>query len=243
MILTRNQQSACTRPGLVALVSIVLLSCGGGSGTGPDEIKEREEQLKDRLPVDWTRYNDGDLGAAIEFFTATLDVADGLEGVEAVRDEVKSEAQNGIGWSFMSQQQLDDAERAFSIATTLNPRNADAWVGWAGVSLAQGDFGDVVQFVIQALEAEPDYNSATREDSDERSLGHDDIDERHVRLMLSEAFFHLGRYSVNDQQDPNNAAAQLSLVHQSYRFQNPGQLLDSLSVAMLNLQTTVSVGM
>ncbi len=242
MLTTRNTQSAFVRLGPVALAWMVLLSCGGGSGTGPDEIKEREEQLKDRLPADWTRYNDGDLEEAIDSFTATLDEADGLEGVEAVRDEVKSEAQNGIGWSFMSQQQLDEAERAFSIATTLNRRNADAWVGWAGVSLAQGDFGDVVQFVIQALEAEPDYDSATRVDSDQRSLGHDDIDERHVRLMLSEAYFHLGRYSVKDQQDPDNAAAQLSLVNQSYRFQNPGQLLDSLSVAMLRLQKTVSSG-
>ena len=243
MFTTRNLQSAFARLSLVALAVIVLLSCGGDSGTGPDEIKESEERLKRRLPIDWTQYNDGDLERAINFFTATLDVADGLEGVEAVRNEVKAEAQNGIGWSFMSQQQLDDAERAFSIATTLNRRNADAWVGWTGVSLAQRDFGDVVQFAKQALEAEPDYDSATRVDSDGRSLGHDDFDVRHVRLMLSEAYFHLGRYSVRDQRDPDNAAAQLSLVNRSYRFQSPGQLLDSLSVAVLSLQKTVSTGL
>lgn len=219
-----------------------MLSCGGGSGIGPGEIKKREEQLKDRLPMDWTQYNEGDLESAIDFFTATLIEADGLEGVDAVKNEVKSEAQNGIGWSFMTMQDLDAAELAFDIATTLDRRNADAWVGRAGVSLAQGDYADVVQYSIDALEAEPDYDSASRVDSQGRQLGHDDLDERHVRLMLSEAYVHLGRYSAVDRPDPNNAAAQLKLVNRNYRFSNPGQLLDSLSVAAINLQETVSTG-
>ena len=225
------------------LAAALLLSCGGGSGIGPGEIQKREDRLKDRLPIDWSHYNDGDLESAIDFFTATLDQADGLEGVDAVKNEVKSEAQNGIGWSFMGTQNLEDAERAFSIATTLDRRNADAWVGWAGVSLATGDFADVVQYAIQALEAEPDYESATRIDSQGRFLGHDNIDENHVRLMLSEAYFHLGRYSATDRPDPNNSSAQLRLVNRNYRFSNPGQLLDSLSVAAISVQETVSNGL
>ncbi len=231
------------RSGVVCMTGALLLSCGGGSGIGPGEIQKREEKLKDRLPIDWSQYNNGDLEGAIDFFTATLDQADGLEGVEAVKNEVKSEAQNGIGWSFMTMQNLDAAELAFDIATTLDRRNADAWVGRAGVSLAQGDFGDVVQYSIDALEAEPDYESASRVDSQGRVLGHDDLDERHVRLMLSEAYFHLGRYSAVDRVDPNNAAAQLRLVNRNYKFSNPGQLLDSLSVAAINLQETVSSGL
>jgi tetratricopeptide (TPR) repeat protein len=231
------------RSGLACLAGALLLSCGGGSGIGPEEIQKREEALKDRLPIDWTQYNAGDVGGAIDFFTATLDEADGLEGVEAVKSEVKSEAQNGIGWSFMSLQNLDAAELAFDIATTLDRRNADAWVGRAGVSLAQGDFADVVQYSIDALEAEPDYDSASRLDSQGRQLGHDDLDDRHVRLMLSEAYFHLGRYSAVDRPDPNNSAAQLRLVNRNYKFSNPGQLLDSLSVASINLQETVSNGL
>ena len=243
MILGMIRRNVVLRLGVLSLAGCLLLSCGGGSGVGPEKIKQREQQLKDRLPVDWSHYNAGDLEAAIDFFTTTLDQADGLEGVEAVKNEVKSEAQNGIGWAFMTQQRLDDAERAFAIATVLNRRNADAWVGYAGVSLAQGDFADVVQFGIQALEAEPDYESATRVDAEGRFLGHDDVREDHVRLMLSEAYFHLGRYSTLDRRDPNNAAAQLRLVNRNYRFQNPGQLLDSLSVASINLQETVSSGL
>ena len=231
------------RSGLACLAGALLLSCGGGSGIGPGEIQKREERLKDRLPIDWTQYKSGDLEGAIDFFTATLNEADGLEGVEAVRNEVKSEAQNGIGWSFMTMQDLDAAELAFKISTDLDRRNADAWVGRAGVSLAQGEFGDVVQYSIDALVAEPDYDSATRLDSQGRQLGHDNLDDRHVRLMLSEAYFQLGRYSVADRSDPNNSAAQLRLVNRNYKFSNPGQLLDSLSVASINLQETVSNGL
>ena len=231
------------RSGLSCLAGALLLSCGGGSGIGPGEIKKREERLKDRLPIDWTQYNAGDLEGAIDFFTATLDETDGLVGVEAVKNEVKSEAQNGIGWSFMTMQDLDAAELAFDIATTLDRRNADAWVGRAGVALAQGDFGDVVQYAIDALEAEPDYDSAIRLDSQGRQLGHDNLDDRHVRLMLSEAYFHLGRYSAVDRPDPNNAAAQLRLVNRNYKFSSLGQLLDSLSVASINLQESVSNGL
>ena len=69
------------------------------------------------------------------------------------------------------------------------------------------------------------------------------VDERHVRLMISEAYFHLGRYSIMDQQDPDNAAAQLRLVNEHFRFENAGQLLDSLSVTMLRLQSSISDGM
>ncbi len=75
----------------------------------------------------------------------------------------------------MTMQNLDAAELAFDIATTLDRRNADAWVGRAGVSLAQGNFADVVQYSIDALEAEPDYDSATRLDSQGRQLGHDNL--------------------------------------------------------------------
>ena len=242
MATPRIRQRVAMRLGLVGLAAAVLLSCGGGSGIGPGEIKKREEQLKDRLPIDWTEYNDGDWQGAIDSFTATLSEADGLEGVEAVKNEVKSEAQNGIGWAFMRLQQLDDAERAFSIATILNRRNADAWVGYAGVSLAQGDWADVIQFAIQALEAEPDYDSSQRIDEQGRDLGHDSIDEDHIRLMLSEAYFHRRSYSATDRQDPNNAAAQLRFVNRNYRYQNPGQLLDSLSVASIAMQETVSSG-
>lgn len=235
-------ERAMVRVVLACVTGAFVLSCGGGSGIGPGEIKKREEQLKDRLPTDWSHYNEGDVEDAIDFFTATLGEADGLQGVEAVKNEVKSEAQNGIGWSFMTMHDLDSAELAFDIATTLDPRNADAWVGRSGVSLAKGNYADVVQYAIDALKAEPDYDSASRVDSQGRQLGHDDLDERHVRLMLSEAYFHLGRYSAVDRPDPNNAAAQLKLVNRNYKFSNPGQLIDSLSDAVINLQGTVSGG-
>ena len=40
-------------------LALALTACGGGSGLGPRDIKKREEQLKDQLPVDWGEYNRG----------------------------------------------------------------------------------------------------------------------------------------------------------------------------------------
>ena len=150
-------------------LSLSLTGCGGGGGLGPSQIKKREDRLKDELSVNWIQFNTGDFEAAIDLFERTLQSADALEGVDAVRNEVKSEAQNGIGWSFLKLQDLEAAAQAFSLATKLDRRNADAWVGWAGVSLAQRTFNDVIQFTNTALEADPDYNSATRGDEDEES--------------------------------------------------------------------------
>lgn len=224
--------------GLGALLS--LCACGGGNGLGPQEIKKREEKLRNRLPIDWSHYNRGDYQSSIAFFTETLQQADALEGVDAIRNWVKSEAQNGIGWTFFREQQLDSAVVAFNQATRLDRRNADAWVGWAGVSLAQRNYSDAVQFALQVLEILPDYDSAGRLDDDGRPLGHDQFDERHVRLLLAEAYFQLGRYSAVDRPDPSNAAAQLRLVNSGYRFRDPGQLVEGISRAVLDLHGGIS---
>ena len=226
-----------------AFICFSLLACGGGSGLGPGEIKKREDKLKDRLPVDWTDYKSGDYQTAIEGFSETLAQADVLEGVDAVKNEVKAEAQNGIGWAFFQLQDLDNATVAFSLATGLDRRNADAWVGWTGVALAQQQYNDVVQFAIQALETESDYNSGSRLDEDGRLLGHDKLDERHVRLMLAEAYFQLGRYSALDRRDPDNAAAQLRLVRSDYRFVDAGHLVENLSIISIDLQDAVTTGL
>ncbi len=225
---------------LVVAGLLALTACGGGTGVGPGEIEKREARLRDRLPTDWNKYNTAEYEGAIEFFTKTLEQADALEGVDRVKDPVKSEAQSGIGWSFFQLQNLAAAEQAFAQATALDRQNADAWAGWAGVALAQSEFNDVAQFSSQALETDPDYNSATRVDDAGRLLGHDNVDERHLRLMLAEAFFQLGRYSAVDRADPNNAAAQVRLVNQDFRFKDPGQLLQAISDLAVELQSTTN---
>lgn len=229
---------------LVALAFVAgLTACGGGTGIGPGEIRKREDKLRERLPIDWTSYNNGDYAGTLEFFEKTLDAADAIDGIElGVINQVKSEAQNGIGWAFLRLQNLDAAAQAFAIATQLDRQNADAWVGWAGVSLALRRYADVLSFTNNALGIGADYNSATRVDASGRLLGHDDFDERHVRLMLAEAFFQLGRYSPVDRADPNNAAAQMRLIDRTYRYQDPGQLLEAISELSLQLQSQVAPG-
>lgn len=219
-----------------------LLGCGGGTGIGPGEIRQREDKLRDRLPIDWNNYNGRDYQSAIGFFTKTLDEADALEGVDAVKNQVKAEAQNGIGWAFIRLQDLAAAAQAFGLATNLDRANADAWVGWSGVALALRQHADVVQYTNQALDIDPDYNSATRLDGDGRLMGHDQIDERHVRLMMAESFFQLGRYSAADRADPNNAAAQIRLIDRDFRFRDPGQLLEKISELSLKLQSGIVEG-
>ncbi|MBI2505582.1 MAG: tetratricopeptide repeat protein [Candidatus Latescibacteria bacterium] len=220
------------------LLGIALLgvACGGGNGLGPGEARKREDALKERLPLDWKAYREGDFQGAIATFTETLEKADLLEGAEGVKNQVKSEAQNGIGWTFFRMQDLDNAYSAFRQATQLDRRNADAWVGWAGIALAQRRYNDAVQYANQALEVDPDYTTENRQDERGRNLAHDVYDQRHVRLVLAEAYFQLGRYSAADRPDPNNATAQLRLVDSSYRFRDPGQLLEGIAQNALLLQ-------
>jgi len=223
------------RAALVLALGLALNACGGGTGLGPGEIQKREDRLRDRLPIDWTQYNDGDFEGAIEFFSKTLQQADVVEGVEGVKTLVKAEAQNGIGWSYLRLQDLDAAAQAFTVASRLDRNNADVWVGWAGVALALREYADVLGYCNTALELEPDYSSAARIDPDGRILSHDDIDERHVRLMLAEAYFQLGRYSAIDRPDPQNAAAQLRLIRTDYTYRDPGHLLEAISQAAIDM--------
>ncbi len=219
----------------ILFLAVVLSACGGGSGIGPEEIAKQEKKLRDRLPIDWTKYNSGDYQVAIDDFVKTLEQADIFEGSEAIINEIKSEAHNGIGWAFFRLQDLESASSSFQQATTLNRSNADAWVGYAGVTLARGRYNDVVQFALQALSIDPDYGSSTRRDKTDRPLGHDNFDTRHVRLLLAEAYFQLGRYSAIDRPDPANAAAQIRLARGLFTFRDPGQLLQAISEFSLEL--------
>ena len=224
--------------GLLSLVGILFLGgCGGGNGLGPKEIKKQEDKVLDRLTLDWNDYNSGNYQASIDRFTQTLEQADKLEGSVGVQNRVKSEAFNGIAWNFFRMQDLAQAWDAFRRATSLDRQNSDAWVGWAGVALAQRRYGDVVQFSIQAMEVNVEYKSALRTDNAQRNLGHDLVDGRHLRLMLAEAYFQLGRYSVAEKTDPNNAAAQVRLIDPGYRYRDPGQLVQAISRISLELKS------
>jgi tetratricopeptide (TPR) repeat protein len=218
------------------LVGLGLSACGGGNGIGPDEIRKRENALRDKLPVSWDLYNATRYSEAIDAFTNILQDADNVEGIDNVRNEIKAEAQDGIGWSFFRLQRLEEAALAFEQATRLDRDNADAWVGGSGVALARKDYGRAVQFATQAMEIDPTYSSATRADGDGRLLTHDDFDVRQLRILLAEAYFQRGLYSAFDRADPNNSAAQLRFLDGTFRFSDPGQLLDSISQAAAGLQ-------
>ena len=203
---------------------------------GPEELLKQEEKLRDRLQVDWVNYKNGDYDGAIEFFTSTLENAESYQGPEAILNDIKSEAHNGIGWAFFRKQDLEAASSAFQQATTLNRRNADAWVGYSGVALARRLFNDAIQYAIQALTADSEYASYYRMDSSERQMGHDNFDTRHVRMILAESYFQLGRYSANDRPDPGNASAQLRMIDEDFTFRDPGQLLLEMSRISIELQ-------
>ena len=222
--------------GSVLLLAGLLCGCGGGSGVGPEELLKQEEKLRDRLQVDWVNYKNGDYDGAIEFFTSTLENAESYQGPEAILNDIKSEAHNGIGWAFFRKQDLEAASSAFQQATTLNRRNADAWVGYSGVALARRLFNDAIQYAMQALTADSEYASYYRMDSSERQMGHDNFDTRHVRMILAESYFQLGRYSANDRPDPGNASAQLRMIDEDFTFRDPGQLLLEMSRISIELQ-------
>ena len=228
---------------LISSLGLCLSACGGGSGLGPTEIQKREDKLKEEVTTDWSSYGTGSYEDAIEAFTQTLEQADLIEGIEpGVKNQIKSEAQNGIGWSFFKTQSLDDASVAFRQATSLNGRNADAWAGWAGVSLAQKRWGDAAQFAVQTLDLDPNYNSANRllaEGDGGRIIGHDHFDARHLRLLLAESYFQLGRYSAIERPDPNNAAAQVRLIRGQFKYRDPGHLVETIGLIAQELQESL----
>ncbi len=214
--------------------------CGGGNGLGPGESRKREDKVKDAIPLNWKDYREGNYQTAIDAFTETLVKADQLETVDGTKNQIKGEAHNGIGWAFFRMQDLDNAFSSFRQATQLDRRNTDAWVGWAGVALAQRRYNEAVQYASQALEIDPNYSTGGRQDTQNRSLAHDQFDQRHVRLVLAEAYFQLGRYSAVDRPDPNNAAAQLRLVDSSFRFRDPGLLLEGIAQQAQLLQESTT---
>ena len=230
------------RCGSVLLLAGLIWGCGGGSGVGPEELLKQEEKLRDRLPVDWGNYKNGDYDGAIEFFTSTLEKAENYEGPEAILNEIKSEAHNGIGWAFFRKQDLEAASSAFQQATTLNRRNTDAWVGYSGVALARRLFNDAIQYAVQALAVDNEYSSSFRIDGSERQMGHDNFDTRHVRMVLAESYFQLGRYSAIDRPDPSNASAQLRMIDEDFTFRDPGQLLLEMSRLSIELQAEQGTG-
>ena len=161
-----------------------------------------------------------------------------------VRRQVTAEAHNGIGWSYFRTRELDNARNAFRQSTSFSSRGADAWVGWAGVALMQGQYADAVQFCNQALELDRSYNSALRNGpewkyialQDWRQMGHDRVDVRHVRLMLAEVYYQLGRYSAAESPDPNNAAAQVRLIRGVFRYASPVELMQAIGEIAMELK-------
>ena len=242
---------------LLLVLALFSGGCGNGTGVGQGELQKQEKKLWERLPFDWNKYNQGDYQGALDFFTETRDQADLLDDEGGKRQEIQSEALNGVGWAFLNLQDLDNSWIAFQQATRLNRQNTDAWVGWAGVALAKKSYSEAAQFSKQALETnsilvqetKQDYNSAFRPGEEGVNLGHDHFDLRHVRLMLAVAYFHLGRYSINERADPNNVAAQLRLLGQAgnlnlrdFKYRDPGDLLQNISQAAFELRRESSRG-
>ena len=120
------------RPGRIivscALAVCVLVACGGGTGLGPGEIQKREDKLRQRLPIDWNDYNAEDPVGSIEAFTKTLAQADAQDGIElGVRNQVKAEAQNGIGWSFIRLQDRHGRLQVFVRKNVVGPEAFQAF--------------------------------------------------------------------------------------------------------------------
>jgi tetratricopeptide (TPR) repeat protein len=235
---------------LALLIGGLLLGCGHGNGISPTAIEKQEDGLLQKLDVSWDEYNAGGLENAVEYFTQVLDRADKLESPPAVINGIKSEAHNGLGWTAFRQHDLREAADRFLGATNLNRRNTDAWVGWAGVALAQGHYSDAVRFCLTALadggDGETPYSSAARLDEEGRELGHDTVTSRHVRLMLAEAYFHQGYYSSADRPGVSdatlNASGQVALLRDGFTYTNPIDLIRTIGMVAAELQVDVTWG-
>ena len=197
----------------LGVLGILLgLGCGGGTGilTTPGD---QTGTIEDLIGQGWQLYEQGQYDGAIVKFEGVLQL-----------ESNRSSAHNGLGWSYFRKQDLKKARETFEKAIRFAPSSADAFVGLAGVALSEGDAGknrekysEVIVNANQALLLEAAYTS-----------NHDRLTWHHVRLILAQAYFYLGKYTKEQSPDPNNAEAQIRKIDVSFAYTTPANLLKKI---------------
>ena len=199
------------RRSIIALIAAILVAAGCGGGTGVGTASDRDQQISSEA---WLAYRTGDYAKADSTFQEALSVNPSL-----------SDALNGRGWANFSLAgreadtnrrtgELNTAHENFSRAVTAEPKNADAWAGLAGVELASDNYQKAVDAAQQVIRLDPNFFSS-----------HDNFNIREVRVILATAYFFLGKFSPAETPDPNNAAAQVTLLDRTFQYTTPAELI------------------
>lgn len=169
-----NQQSV-----IRGLSFVLVIICAGSSIFGcsrefdnpfdPDSSSYEAVYLKEG----WQAYQAGEIQKAKEKFVSALSL-----------DDSYAKAYNGLGWCEFRLGNLSEAGEAFSSAIENDTTLLDAHVGFAGKSLAVGEYKSVVEHATIVLNSSSNY-----------VFSHDpSITYYQVRLMLAEAYFQIGEY-------------------------------------------------
>ncbi len=199
------------RRSIIALIAAILLAAGCGGGTGVGTASDRDQQISSEA---WLAYRSGNYAKADSTFREALSVNPGL-----------SDALNGRGWANFSlagrepdptrrTNNLNTALDNFSRAVKEDSKNADAWAGLAGVELASDNYQKAVDAASQAIRLDPNFFSS-----------HDNFNIRELRVILATGYFFMGKFSSAEVPDPNNAAAQVTLLDRNFLYTTPSDLI------------------
>jgi len=132
-----------------------ILIAGCGTDSEENEVLDPDMEIQ----KGWKEYNSGNYGIATLAFEKTL-VQDGPH---------LSEANNGLAWIYLSSSvnaginrlYISKSLSKFQNAINLDARNADAWVGKAGLLLirrqSQDDLKDALNSIDSALQGDAIY--------------------------------------------------------------------------------------
>ena len=196
-----------TQATIVVLLSLIVTSCGGGTGAGGTFGSSETLTFEG-----WETYRGAleaqDYDAAERLFSDALNL-----------DPAFSEAHNGLGWINLQRAgQADDdlqdrtrltdlARTNFQRAVAANPENADAWAGLTGLELAENNWAAARDAGNQVLALQPRFFS-----------NHDNIDFRDIHLILAQAYLNLGAFIESSASlDPHNSLFHVDVVDPGYR--------------------------
>ena len=193
---------------------VIILSAGCGKGIVVDTGVEYESRVNEG----WDYYKVRDYEEAIQSFEYARSADDSEFG-----------AYIGLGWSYFRAQNLPEAITHFRLAKTKASvllDSIDVLSGLSGAYLASNQYSKAIQAVTADSLGYSDF-----------ILFHDpQLSEDSINLVLCQAYYHLGKYSSGESEDPENATYYLNKLlgyGVQYTYTNPVDLMEQITKLQL----------
>ena len=187
----------------------IILTAGCGKGIVVDTGVEYETKVSEG----WDYYKAKYYEEAIQSFESARSV-----------DDNEFDAYIGLGWSYFRAQNLPEATTHFRLAKTKASAlldSIDVLSGLSGAYLASNQYSKAIQIITSDS---LDYSDFI--------LFHDpQITGDSINLILCQSYYHLGKYSSGESNDPENATYylnQLLGLGEKYTYTDPVDLMEQI---------------